>query len=80
MSKRHPSPVSPPAPEIRAAQRWNIVWVVPILAILLGGWMIYRGLASRGPTASVQFETADGISAGKTEVRCRSVRVTCAFG
>lgn len=68
---------SPPAatPEFRAAQRWNIVWVVPILALLIGGWMIYRSVSSQGPVALVRFDTADGIAAGKTEVRCRSVLV-----
>lgn len=62
-------------PKSRAVQRWNIVWVVPILALLLGGWMIYRNFSSQGPVAHVRFDTADGIAAGKTEVRCRSVRV-----
>lgn len=62
-------------PEYRAAQRWNVVWVVPILALLIGGWMIYRNLSARGPVAQVVFETADGLGAGKTEVKCRSVRV-----
>ena len=37
--------------------------------------MIYRSVTSQGPIAHVRFETADGIAAGKTEVRCRSVRV-----
>lgn len=62
-------------PEYRQAQRWNIVWVVPILALLIGGWMIYRSVTSQGPIAYVRFETADGLAGGKTEVRCRSVRV-----
>jgi paraquat-inducible protein B len=68
---------SPPAikPEFRAAQRWNIVWVVPILALLLGAWMIYRSLNSQGPVAHVRFDTAEGIGAGTTDVRCRSVKV-----
>lgn len=67
-------PPAPP-PELKAAQRWNIVWVVPILALLLGGWMIYRSLSSQGPVAHVRFETAEGIGAGTTDVRCRSVKV-----
>ncbi len=67
----------PPAstPEFRTAQRWNVVWVVPIIALLIGGWMIYRNFTSQGPVAEVGFETADGLVGGKTEVRCRSVRV-----
>ncbi|MEI7910193.1 MAG: MlaD family protein [Verrucomicrobiota bacterium] len=68
-------PPKPVTPEFRAAQRWNMVWVVPIVAVLVGGWLIYQNLASRGPLVQVTFETADGIAAGKTEVRCRSVRV-----
>ena len=62
-------------PELRAAQRWNIVWVVPVVALLLGTWLLYRNFATQGPRAGVRFDTADGIVAGKTEVRCRSVRV-----
>ncbi len=62
-------------PPTRAARRWNIVWVVPVLAVLIGAWMIYRNLGAQGPVARVRFDTADGIGSGKTEVRCRSVRV-----
>ncbi len=63
------------SPELRAAQRWNIVWVVPIIALLIGGWMIWKNFTSQGPVARVRFETAEGIDAGKTSVKCRSVRV-----
>lgn len=62
-------------PEIRRAQRWNIVWVVPLVAMLLGAWMLFRHFTSAGPIAHVSFETAEQISASKTEVRCRSVKV-----
>lgn len=67
----------PPAatPQYRATKRWNIVWVVPVLALLIGGWMIWRNVSSQGPVARVRFDTADGIEARKTEVRCRSVRI-----
>lgn len=64
-----------PTPNFRAAQRWNAVWVVPIVAALVGIWMIWQHVRSHGPVVSVSFETADGIVAGKTEVRCRSVRI-----
>jgi paraquat-inducible protein B len=63
------------APTVRRAQRWNIVWVVPLIALLLGAWLLYRNFAAQGALARVRFETAEEIYAGKTEVRCRSVRV-----
>ena len=62
-------------PELRSAQRWNVVWVVPILAMLIGGWMLYRSISSKGPEIRIRFDTAEGIQAGKTELRCRSVNV-----
>jgi paraquat-inducible protein B len=62
-------------PEIRRAQRWNIVWVVPIVALLTGAWLLFRHFTSAGPIAHVRFETAEQIAAAKTEVRCRSVKV-----
>lgn len=60
---------------MRKAQRWNIVWVVPILALFLGTWLLYRNFATRGPVANIHFDTAEEIYAGKTEIRCRSVKV-----
>jgi len=51
------------------------VWVVPVIALLLGTWLLYRNFAAQGPRAGVRFDTADGIVSGKTEVRCRSVKV-----
>ncbi|MFT4177387.1 MAG: intermembrane transport protein PqiB [Luteolibacter sp.] len=71
-----PTPDAEPAiPVYRPSQRWNIVWVVPILAVLLGGWLIYQNFKAKGPVAVIHFDTAEGIDAGKTEIRCRSVRV-----
>jgi paraquat-inducible protein B len=52
-----------------------VVWAIPILAILIGGWMLYQNVSSKGPEVSVRFETAEGIAAGKTDIRCRSVTV-----
>jgi paraquat-inducible protein B len=71
----NPTPPPAAAPEIRNAQRWNIVWVVPLVALLLGGWMLFRQFTTAGPVARVRFETAEEIFANKTEVRCRSVTV-----
>ncbi len=65
----------PASPVIRQARRWNIVWVVPIVALFLGAWLLYQNFATQGTVALVRFETANSITSGTTEVRCRSVRV-----
>jgi paraquat-inducible protein B len=75
LSDTDPTSTPTATPDYRPVSRWNVVWFVPILALVIGGWMIWRSVKSQGPVAFVRFETADGIAAGKTEVRCRSVRV-----
>ncbi len=70
----NPEPKLQP-PRLRTAQRWNAVWLVPMVAVFVAAWMIWQHIGGNGPVASVSFETAEGILAGKTEVRCRSVRV-----
>ncbi|MDA0767937.1 MAG: MlaD family protein [Verrucomicrobia bacterium] len=62
-------------PEVRLSRRLSVVWVVPVLALLLGGWLVFRHFSEQGPLVRVDFKTAEGIVKGKTEVRCRSVRV-----
>ncbi len=64
-----------PEPTVRQRRRLSSVWLVPIVALALAGWLVWKNRAELGPLAVVTFETAEGISAGKTEVRCRSVKV-----
>jgi len=62
-------------PEISHRRRMSSVWLIPIVALVLASWLVWQNYASKGPLIRVTFETAEGISAGKTEVRCRSVKV-----
>lgn len=64
-----------PVAERAPAKKVSAAWIIPILALLLGAWLVLRHVSTQGPTAEIQFETADGIEAGKTQVKCRSVNV-----
>ena len=55
--------------------RFSAVWIIPVVAALLGLWLVWRHYSAKGPTITVRFETAEGIIAGKTPVLCRSVPV-----
>jgi paraquat-inducible protein B len=75
-----PTPAQPQPPDkkravVRRTRRWSSVWVVPIVAFLLAGWLVWQHFEGEGVLAYVQFETADGVVNGKTEIRCRSVKV-----
>jgi len=64
-----------PRAVIRHRRRWSSVWLVPLLALVVAGGLVWKHYAGRGPIAHIRFETAESIKAGVTEVRCRSVRV-----
>ena len=53
--------------------RFSIVWIIPIIAALIAGYLGYRTLTERGPLLIVTFDTADGLSAGQTQLEYKSL-------
>ena len=64
-----------PEAVVQRKKQLSIVWLVPIVAILIGGWLAYKGLSEKGPTITISFESAEGLEAGKTKVRHKDVEV-----
>jgi len=62
-------------PTIKKRRRLGSVWFIPLIALTLAGWLVWKNYAAKGPLVTVTFDTAGGLSVGKTEVRCRSVKV-----
>jgi len=54
---------------------WSLVWLVPIIAILVGVGLVVRTVLERGPEIAITFKTADGIEPGKTKVRYKNVEI-----
>ncbi|MFT6241862.1 MAG: paraquat-inducible protein B [Akkermansiaceae bacterium] len=75
MSKTAPETEKGLEPDVRPASRFNKVWIIPIIALLLGLWLVKRSYDEKGETIIVRFETADGLQEGKTEVKCRNVTI-----
>ncbi len=55
--------------------RISIVWLVPLVALVIGGWLVYKTLSEEGPTIAVEFSTAEGITAQKTKVKYLNVEI-----
>ncbi len=64
-----------PAVHTRKRGRPSAVWIVPILAVIAAGALAIRTYLRIGPTIYITFDTADGIEAGKSEVRFKNVPV-----
>lgn len=68
-----------PLPEahLRPKRRWrfDIIWLVPLLAALISGWLAVRAIVDKGPTVKISFQTAEGLEAGKTWISYKDVKV-----
>jgi len=67
------------APESRAVVKRRTplspVWLVPIVAALVGLWVAVAKVRSEGPTITIVFDSAEGLEAGKTKVSYNGVMV-----
>jgi paraquat-inducible protein B len=73
-------PALPPGlPEPASARRggWlpSLVWLVPLVAALIGIALVVRAIAERGPTVTITFSSAEGLETGKTKVKYKDVDI-----
>jgi paraquat-inducible protein B len=66
-----------PLPEavVRKRSGVSIVWIIPIVAAIIGAWVAYKSYSETGPTITISFENAEGLEAGKTKVKFKDVEV-----
>lgn len=73
------NPPVPPVAEARAVPkkrtRLSIVWIVPIVAAVIGTWVAVTRILSEGPKITLVFRTAEGLEAGKTTIHYNGVDV-----
>ena len=65
----------PPAALIQAKGGFSLVWLIPLIAVLIGAWLAYRAFSQQGPTVTITFETGEGLVAGKTKVKYRDIDI-----
>ena len=80
MAEREIPPADDPAIPHAAARkpglRWlQPVWIIPIVAALIGAWLAFQHYIDRGPTIEIRFRTAEGIEAGKTRIKYKDVDI-----
>jgi paraquat-inducible protein B len=64
-----------PQAVVQSKRQISIVWIVPIVAILIGGWLAYKAISERGPTITIVFESAEGLEAGKSKIKYKDVDI-----
>lgn len=74
MLETAPAAANKPPPAGRR-RRFSWIWLVPIVAALGGLLLVLKVWMDAGPEATISFKTAEGLEAGKTQVRYKEVNV-----
>ena len=63
------------SPSVKQRTGPSVVWLIPLVTVLIGGWLIVKTLSEQGPEATISFKTAEGIEVGKTKIKYKSVDI-----
>ncbi|KOY63658.1 intermembrane transport protein PqiB [Photorhabdus heterorhabditis] len=61
--------------KIDKIKSWSPVWIVPIVTVLIGAWVLFYHFSHQGPEVTLITSNAEGIEAGKTKIKSRSVDI-----
>jgi paraquat-inducible protein B len=63
-----------PEPVVRRRRvNASLIWLVPIVAALIGLSLVINAWLQQGPTISISFQSAEGLDPGKTVVKYKDV-------
>ncbi|GAC18054.1 intermembrane transport protein PqiB [Paraglaciecola arctica] len=75
MSKEQQPPTLPEEALVKPVRTVSKIWLVPIVALFIGVWMVYYQWSNQGQLITLQFKTANGLEAGKTKIKTRDVDI-----
>lgn len=60
---------------VRRTRGLSVVWVVPVIAALVAGYLVYRRAQQAGPDVTIRFKDGSGLRPGQSVVKYRGVTV-----
>lgn len=60
-------------PAVVRQKRFSFIWLLPLVALAIGGWLIYNNFIERDYTIRIRFDSGAGLMAGKTQVKHKGV-------
>nr|WP_136250234.1 intermembrane transport protein PqiB [Ningiella ruwaisensis] len=67
--------LSQTAPVIKQKSRISPIWILPIIALIIGVGMFYQEWQDRGQMIEIAFENANGLEEKKTKVKFKNVNI-----
>jgi paraquat-inducible protein B len=70
-----PAATLPTADVKHKSKKFTAIWIVPVVAAIIGGWMVFQTALEEKAIIQVTFKSADGIEAGKSVVKLRDLTI-----
>jgi paraquat-inducible protein B len=72
-----PNEIKLPSAIAEPKRRWalQLIWIIPIIAILVGLNLAYKAVVNQGPHITIAFKSGDGLEAGKTVIQYKGVNI-----
>ena len=52
-----------------------LVWLIPMVAFVMAGWMVYKYYAEKGVDIVITYDSGNGIEAGKTPLLYKGIKI-----
>ncbi|MFB9134190.1 PqiB family protein [Vibrio olivae] len=63
------------SPDIKRSRGISPLWLLPILTLMLAGWLVFKAIHDAGQSIQIHFREAQGLVAGRTPIRYQGLEV-----
>jgi paraquat-inducible protein B len=57
----------------RRSRRISVIWVIPLVAVAIGGYLAWDTLSKEGPTIKISFDSGEGLQAGQSQLKFKEI-------
>ncbi len=61
--------------EVTKKSEISLVWFLPIVALIVSSWLIYKSFSEKGAEITISFPTAEGLEVDKTKIKYLDVEI-----
>ena len=62
-------------PDVKRSKGISPLWLLPILTMVLAGWLVMKSIHDAGQRVQIYFSDAAGLVAGRTTIRYQGLEV-----
>jgi paraquat-inducible protein B len=62
-------------PKVKTVRSISPLWLLPIVTLILAGWLVYQSIQDAGERIQIHFSDAQGLMAGRTAIKYQGLEI-----